>query len=101
MQQYFNTSCFSRRSIAQTATDEGNQLRNTVRGPGFSRVDASLFKSFAIKASHELQIRIEAFNLLNQARFGQPVNNVAAANFGAITSAEDGRVIQLGVKYSF
>lgn len=99
--QYFDTSCFTRRSIAQTAQGESNQERNTVRGPGFSRVDASLFKTFGIRGSHELQIRLEAFNLLNQARFGQPTNNITSATFGAITSAEDGRIIQLGVKYSF
>ena len=46
-------------------------------------------------------MRVEAFNLLNQARFGQPGNNITAATFGQITSAEDGRIIQLGVKYSF
>lgn len=72
-----------------------------MRGPGFSRVDASLFKTFGIRGSHELQIRLEAFNLLNQARFGQPTNNITSATFGAITSAEDGRIVQLGVKSSF
>ncbi len=99
--QYFDTSCFTRRSIAQTASGESNQERNTVRGPGFNRVDASLFKNFIIRGSHELQVRVEAFNLFNEARFGQPGNVITAATFGAITSADDGRIIQLGVKYTF
>ena len=100
--QYFDTSCFTRRSIAQTASGESNQGRNTVRGPGFSRVDASLFKNFAIRRSHELQLRVEAFNLFNQTRFGQPISAITStATFGAITSADDGRIVQLGVKYTF
>jgi hypothetical protein len=44
---------------------------------------------------------VEAFNLFNQTRFGQPGNTIATPNFGRITTAEDGRVIQLAAKYSF
>ena len=33
--------------------------------------------------------------------FGQPNGTFGAATFGQITSAEDGRVIQLGLKYIF
>ena len=39
--------------------------------------------------------------MLNQARFGQPNGTIGTATFGQITTAEDGRIIQLGVKYSF
>jgi hypothetical protein len=39
--------------------------------------------------------------LWNQARFGQPNGVIGTAPFGQITTAEDGRVIQLGFKYSF
>ena len=48
-----------------------------------------------------MQLRVEAFNLFNQTRFGQPGNQIGTANFGRITSADDGRIIQLAVKYSF
>jgi hypothetical protein len=96
-QQWFNTNCFTRRAAANTA-GLSSQPRNAVRGPGFNRTDLSIFKHFNFAKGTQLQIRVEAFNLFNQARFGQPVNNSSAANFGALTSAEDGRVIQLGAK---
>jgi hypothetical protein len=48
-----------------------------------------------------VQLRIEAFNLFNQTRFAQPGNQIGTPTFGQITSAEDGRIIQLAVKYSF
>lgn len=100
--QWFDTSCFQRRPVAQTGPDNpSNQGRNIVNGPGFQRTDLSLFKNFDFAGHHRIQVRVEAFNLWNQARFGQPVSNPAASNFGAITSAEDGRVMQLGIKYSF
>jgi outer membrane receptor protein involved in Fe transport len=72
-----------------------------VRGPGFNRTDLSIFKNFAFSKGKQIQIRIEGFNIFNQERFGQPVNNSSAANFGALTSAEDGRIIQFGAKFTF
>jgi hypothetical protein len=48
-----------------------------------------------------VQFRAEAFNLFNQTRFAQPGNQIGTVNFGRITSADDGRIIQLAVKYNF
>jgi Carboxypeptidase regulatory-like domain/TonB-dependent Receptor Plug Domain len=99
--QYFDTSCFTTLSLAQTGERPGNAGRNTVRGPGFQRTDMSIFKNFDFAARHRIQVRIEAFNLWNQARFGQPNGVIGTAPFGQITSADDGRIIQLALKYSF
>jgi len=99
--RYFDTTCFVALPLAETGTRFGNVGRNTVRGPGFQRTDLSVFKNFDFAGRHRIQARIEAFNVWNQARFGQPNGTFGAVNFGQITSAEDGRVIQLGVKYSF
>ena len=98
--QWFTTSCFARRALADTA-EPGSTPRGSVRGPGFARTDLSLFKNIALTGTHRLQLRVEAFNLWNQTRFGQPGNQIGTANFGRITSADDGRIIQLAMKYSF
>jgi hypothetical protein len=99
--QWFNTSCFVRRAVPDTGTRPGNGGRNTVLGPGFARTDLSLFKNIDVHTGHRIQLRVEAFNLFNQTRFGQPGNQIGTANFGRITSSEDGRIIQLAAKYSF
>lgn len=99
--QWFDTSCFAARTLAQSGERPGNAGRNGVRGPGFQRTDLSIFKNFDFKDRHRIQARIEAFNLLNQARFSNPSGTFGAVNFGQITTAEDGRVIQLAIKYSF
>jgi outer membrane receptor protein involved in Fe transport len=99
--QWFDTSCFVRRSLAQTGERPGSAGRNTVRGPGFNRTDLSLFKNIRVYKDHSLQLRVEAFNVFNQVRFGQPLGTIGTATFGQITSADDGRIIQLGVKYVF
>ncbi|MCA1584231.1 MAG: TonB-dependent receptor [Acidobacteria bacterium] len=98
--EWFETSCFQQRPRAQTA-EPGDQGRNEVRGPGFARTDLSLFKNVGVTARHRLQFRVELFNLFNQTRFGQPENRIGNANFGRITTSEDGRIVQLAVKYSF
>ena len=52
-------------------------------------------------ARHRIQVRVEGFNIWNQARFGQPNGMIGTAPFGQITPAEDGRIVQLGIKYIF
>lgn len=98
--QWFNTNCFSRRTGAATLALP-TQPRNAVRGPGFNRTDLSVFKSFSFSKGKQVQIRIEGFNIFNQERFNNPVNNITAGNFGALTSSDDGRIIQVGAKFSF
>jgi hypothetical protein len=100
VEQWFNTSCFQRRALADTA-EPGTTPRNSVRGPGFARTDLSIFRNIRVVGTHRIQLRVEAFNLFNQTRFGQPGNQIATDNFGRITSAEDGRIVQLAVRYSF
>jgi hypothetical protein len=99
--QWFNTACFTPLTLAQTGERPGNAGRNSVRGPGFQRTDLSIFKNFDFLTRQRIQIRIEGFNIFNQARFNQPNGTFGNATFGQITSAEDGRVIQLGLKYIF
>jgi hypothetical protein len=100
VEKWFNTECFVARPLAQT-NEPGTSGRNTIRGPGFASTDLSLFKNIALRASHRLQLRLEAFNVFNQVRFNNPSGAFNTGNFGRITSAQDGRVIQLGVKYLF
>ncbi len=99
--QYFNTSCFTALTLAQTGERFGNAGRNTVRGPGFQSTDLSVFKNFDFLSHHRVQVRVEGFNVWNQARFRNPSGTFGTAPFGQITIAEDGRVVQLAVKYSF
>jgi hypothetical protein len=99
--QWFDTSCFRVLSLAETGERPGNAGRNTVRGPGFQRTDLSVFKHFEFASRHRIQVRIETFNIWNQPRFGQPGGTIGNATFGTITTAEDGRIVQLGIKYLF
>jgi outer membrane receptor protein involved in Fe transport len=100
--QWFNTACFVRRPVATTGDRPGNAGRNTIRGPGFASTDLSLFKNVEFGGQRRIQIRVEAFNIFNQVRFNNPAAAISTpATFGRISSAQDGRVMQFGVKYLF
>ena len=76
--------------------------RNNVFGPGLVTTDFSIFKNTPIAESWQLQFRLEAFNLLNQTNFGNPVANIASPVYGQIQSTRvPGRQIQLGLKLLF
>jgi outer membrane receptor protein involved in Fe transport len=69
----------------------GNMERNSLTGPGFWNVDASIFKHFPIKGSSTLEFRMEIVNLFNHVNLGQPDNTVGTAtdprpNAGRITN---------------
>ncbi len=88
-----------------------------VPGPGFRRLDFSVFKTFAVKERVNLQFRTEFFNILNHPNFNAPNfggNGVVSvsgsgdftnSNFGRIGSTRDApydpRQIQLALKLLF
>jgi hypothetical protein len=83
------------------------------RGPGFHRLDFSLFKEFQLSERFRLEFRSEFFNLTNHPNFSNPGfsgNGVVAApgslnyldttNFGKITSTRDGQNDQREIQFA-
>jgi hypothetical protein len=58
----------------------GNSGRNHFTGPGYFRTDLSLFKNTKLTERVNLQLGIEAFNLLNQDTALVPNNNIDNGN---------------------
>jgi Carboxypeptidase regulatory-like domain/TonB dependent receptor-like, beta-barrel len=50
----------------------GNQKRNSLRGPGYWRTDASLFKKFRFTERVEGEFRIESVNFFNHVNLNNP-----------------------------
>jgi hypothetical protein len=67
--------------------EQGNAGRNRVRGFPFSQVDVALRRSFRLRAPLSLSFRLEAFNVLNQANFLNPLakDRLGDLNFGRAT----------------
>jgi len=66
--RWFDTNSF----VFQKVGTVGSEHRNQLYGPGLQRVDLSLFKNFQIYERLKLELRAEAFNVLNTAQFQNP-----------------------------
>ncbi len=88
----------------------GNLPRNAVYGPGFGNTDLSLIKNVTLNGSARMQLRVEMFNLFNQANLGQPgrTATVGSTSFGVISNTRfptgdsgSARQVQLAAKFLF
>ena len=66
-------------------------------------IDLSVAKQIALASQRSLELRAEAFNVLNHPNKGMPNNTWAdPANFGKITYTENApRVIEFAAKFRF
>ena len=56
----------------------GNSGRNAFTGPGYWRVDASLFKRIGLGTRRTVELRLEAVNLLNHVNLGNPDSEIGS-----------------------
>jgi outer membrane receptor protein involved in Fe transport len=88
----------------------GNLPRNSERGAKFVQVDMSLLKNTRMAGKHNLQLRLEVFNLFNRVQFpnAPTATYLAPATFGQYFNTfgrtegfGTARQVQLGVRYTF
>jgi hypothetical protein len=65
---------------------QGTLGRNAIAGLGMAQTDLSLSREFALGARQRLQFRLDAFNVFNNAQFGDPVRFLASPLFGQSSS---------------
>lgn len=81
---------------------------NQIHGPGFERINTSLFKSIKTFRSEYAEVRVDIFNVLNTPSYASPSFNGIGSAAGKITGPRtfqnftpDARFFQLSVKYVF
>lgn len=98
IQEYFNTSAFA----VPAQYTYGNVHRNSLRGPGYTDLDMSLFRTFHLPEGVGMQFHAEFFNVLNHPNFGNPDSTLEDSNFGSISSISGNpREIQFAMKVKF
>jgi hypothetical protein len=80
---------------------EGNEKVNQFRNQGFAEVNAALLKDVPITERLKLQLRFEAFNLLNRVNLQAVDPNMANGTFGKSTAQLEPRWLQLGGRVIF
>jgi len=99
---YFDTAAYG----LPAAGAQGNMSRNSgPTGPGFWELDGALFKRFQFGAARYAEIRVDAFNVTNSVRWGNPgtgFSTAAGNTFGQITGTTGGqRSIRFGGRFAF
>ena len=88
----------------------GDMRRNSVMGPSFENLDFSITKVTKITERISNEFRVEAFDILNHANFGNPglTAQVGSSSFGVIKSTRfptgdsgSARQLQFGMKLIF
>ncbi len=105
--EWFNTGAFVNPpnytigNIARTLPD--------VRGPGIVQIDFSMIKNTKINERFSVQLRGEAYNVINHVNLLEPNTTFvpgasgqnSSGSFGVITSARDPRLLQVALKLLF
>jgi hypothetical protein len=81
----------------------GNEGRNDISGPMALQFDSQISRIFPVTEKVNLDLRLEAFNVLNHPSFSNPSSsNPSSSTFGEITGTSIGaRVFQGGLKLIF
>jgi hypothetical protein len=110
--QFINLSSFAANPLGTF----GNSGRNAFRGPKLLQVDSALTRTFPLHESLALNLRLEAFNVLNHPNFAAPAGSnsgylgtntaINSSTFGQVTSTVNGtagqaRIFQGAVKITF
>ncbi|WP_213806110.1 carboxypeptidase-like regulatory domain-containing protein [Granulicella sp. dw_53] len=67
-------------------TGYGNIRRNSIIGPGFYDTDLSLQKTTKITGTVAFVIRMDAFDFINKASFGQPASSITSGTANSTTA---------------
>lgn len=103
-QSYFDGSAFA---VVTAPGVIGNTGYNTLRGPGVTNLDLSVFRDFKVRERFTIQFRAEALNATNTPHFGNPQGNVTSAAYTQITGTTtvsrliDERYLRFGLKIRF
>jgi len=108
-QKYFTTSAFApveevRPECTSANPCYGNTGRNIMRGPSWTNLDLSLFRTFQVSEDFGVEFRSEFFNITNTPKFGNPNGNASSSAFGEVrgtASFAPSRVIRFALKLKF
>jgi hypothetical protein len=97
MTQYLNPAAFA---IPALGT-RGTLGRANIEGPGTWQLDAGIAREFNLGETQRVEFRVEAFNLTNSFRAGNPDTTLANGRFGQILSTSSARIMQFALRYVF
>jgi hypothetical protein len=96
-ERMFNTDAF----VAPPEDRKGNAPRGIITGPAFERWTAKLRKRTTLSRRAALIFELDAFNVFNQSRLGNPNVDMNSGSYGTATITGTARTLQLGTRLTF
>ena len=99
-EEVFDASQFSLPALGTM----GNARRRFFSGPGMESFDATVSRNIHFSDDRVIELRAEAFNVLNHAQFfgaSAVEGNISSGSFGQAVSAMPPRLMQLAMRYLF
>jgi hypothetical protein len=101
---WFNPAAFDQ--PPDFATGNASRTHPSLRNPGNQNHDISLTKRFAMGIDRTVELSAVGFNFLNHANWNDPDPVIGPAsapnvNAGKIIGSRGGRVVQMGLRFSF
>jgi hypothetical protein len=69
--------------------------------PGYAAIDLAISRSFTIGHKERIELRVEAFNLLNRRNYTLVGRILNSTTFGQLLSQADPRQWQFGARFTF
>ncbi|MBV6433444.1 MAG: hypothetical protein IANPNBLG_03622 [Bryobacteraceae bacterium] len=101
---WFNPAAFAQ--PADFTIGNASRTSPTLRLPGSQNHDLALNKRFSLSTEKSVELSMVGLNVINHANWNNPDVNIGTAaapnvNAGKIIGSHGGRVIQLGLRFSF
>jgi hypothetical protein len=99
---WFNTKVFAQLPAYTRRTNPW--YYSDIRGPKYFHIDGTLNKGFAVTDRVRLELKLEAFNAINNMNWANPNMSVTSSMFGKSTDIypqDYGRRLQLGSRITF
>lgn len=103
----FGTTAFNGQAFFNTNPGQtGNMARSVLDGPGYFNINTALLKNIRFTERVRIQLRMEAFNLLNNVNYsfataGEQTPLITSTTFGQVTDTTAARTLQFAFRFEF
>lgn len=98
---YFDPNLFSAPDTIPGVYTYGTFPRNGLRGPTRTNLDLTVSKHFIFREGMEVELRGDAFNIVNHTEFKSPDLTLTDPTFGVVSTTYDPRILQLALHVQF
>jgi hypothetical protein len=101
---YLNPAGFARvpvSTVTNATLRPGTYMLDMARGPSSTNAHMTLSKNFAVSHGMRMQVRAEAFNVLNMKNYNDPELRINNSEFGRISGASGSRRFQFSSRFTF